>query len=96
MKRHLKNKIQNKINIVDRIRYVCSNTKTSPVISTKYEEREMKNIKQNKKGMRRIRRENTKIYKTHAGAILHTDTTSPDVTARITTFLEKRVNWLSD
>ena len=56
----------------------------------------MKNIKQNKKGMRRIRREDTKRYKTNAGPILHTDTTSTDVTARITTLLEKRVNWLSD
>ena len=46
--------------------------------------------------MSSIRRENTKRYKTNAGAILHTDKTRPDVTARITAFIEKKVNWLSD
>ena len=56
----------------------------------------MKNIKQNKKGMRRIRREDTKRYKTNSGAILHTDTTSTDVISSITTVIEKNINWFSD
>ena len=56
----------------------------------------MKNIKQNEKGLRRIKRENTKRYKTNDVVILHTNATSPDVTDSITTVIEKKVNWLSD
>ena len=35
--------------------------------------------------MRRIRRENEKRYESNAGAVLHTDATSPNVIVRITT-----------
>ena len=44
--------------------------------------------------MRRIRRENTKRYKSSSRAILHSDATSPGVIARITTVPEN-INWLS-
>ena len=56
----------------------------------------MKKIKQNENGLKRIRRENTKRYKTNDVVNLHTNATSPDVTARISTVIEKKVNWLSD
>ena len=39
----------------------------------------MKKINQNKKDMRRIRREYSKRYKLNAGEILHTDATIPEV-----------------
>ena len=39
--------------------------------------------------MRRIRRENIKIYKSSSGAIIHTDATSPDVIDRIATVPER-------
>ena len=45
----------------------------------------MKNIKQNKKDMRCIRRQKSYIYKSNSGSILHTDATSPNVIVRITT-----------
>ena len=46
--------------------------------------------------MRRIRREDTNRYKTNAGAILHTYTTSHYVISGITTVIEKKVNWFSE
>ena len=50
----------------------------------------MKKIKQNVKDMRRIRRENVKIYKSNYGAILHTDAKIPDVIGRIATVTERK------
>ena len=40
--------------------------------------------------MRRIRRENVKIYKSNYGAILHTDAKIPDVIGRIATVTERK------
>ena len=47
--------------------------------------------------MRRISRENSKIYRSNASAILHTDVTNPDYIARVTTFPEiKSTYWLTE
>ena len=56
--------------------------KNPHVVATKYEEQETKNIKQNDKYLRRIRRLNIKRYKLNSCAILHTDTISPDIIVR--------------
>ena len=39
--------------------------------------------------MRRIKRENNKIYKSNVVVIIHSDETSPDFISRINTFLER-------
>ena len=46
--------------------------------------------KKNEKDKRPIRIENAKRYKSNVGIILHTDATSPDVIAKITTVPERK------
>ena len=49
-----------KIKSVHRTRYTCTKKKPTRYCKKKDEEQDIKNIKQNEKGMRRIRRENAK------------------------------------
>ena len=49
----------------------------------------MKQIEQNEKDMRRIKRENKKIYKSNVVVIIHSDETSPDFISRINTVLDR-------